>query len=145
MRREGKGQWTDPGKYPSLTTLRRAPIAEIVIRSLYSNSIYNTLQIRYAMDNQVFYNLNSNNNASRFRNPQFRSFNPKPKSAPEVEKGLSLSAKPTHTAGGFEECEEPSARTVASPAVDTRLHDSVHVQTSDLYKTASQHYSWLTP
>lgn len=91
------------------------------------------------MDNQVFYNPNSNNNASRFRNPQFRSFNPKPKSAPEVEKGLSLSAKPTHTAGESEECEEPPARTVASPTVDTRLHDSVHVQTPEFPAPKGHH------
>lgn len=99
------------------------------------------------MDNQQFYNLNSNNQALRVRNLQFRSFNSEPKPAFEVEKSLSLDTKPMQTPGGFEACEESHAKKAASPAESTHLHDSVHVETLDMCKDktgSQQHYSRLT-
>jgi hypothetical protein len=85
------------------------------------------------MDNQQFYNPNSHNQAPRFRSPQFRSFNPKPKPAPEAEKSLSLGTKPTQTPDGSEACEESHAKKAASPAEDTHL-DPVHVETPGMCK-----------
>ncbi|KAK2752506.1 hypothetical protein FQN54_008099 [Arachnomyces sp. PD_36] len=67
------------------------------------------------MENQQFYNPNSNNPAPRFR------------------------TKPTQTPDGSEACEEPHAKKAASPAENTHLHNSVHVETPEFPSTEDHH------